>query len=246
MTDARILVLGAGSDIGQAIARRFAHAGFHVQLAARDADQIAAAGQDIALRHGVDVTCHQMDVTDLPGAETFFAALPASPTLVVSVVGWMGTQDDVARDVEQVQKTIATNFTGPAWVLEVAARHLAALDVKTGIIGVSSVAGDRGRATNYWYGAAKAGFSAFLSGLRQKYASSKLHVMTVKPGFVATQMTAGMDLPARLTAQPDEVGEKVYKGWQNRRNTLYVKSIWWVVMTIITTLPEGIFKRTKF
>lgn len=246
MTDARILVLGAGSDIGQAVARRFAQAGFHVQLAARDTDNIKLSCKDIALRYNVNVTCHELDVTDLPGAEVFFEALDVSPTLVVSVVGWMGAQDEVARDAEQVNKTIATNFTGPAWALEVAARHLAALDVETGIIGVSSVAGDRGRATNYWYGAAKAGFSAFLSGLRQKYAGSKLHVMTVKPGFVATKMTAGMDLPARLTAQPEDVGEKIFKAWEKRRNTLYVKSIWWLVMAIITALPEAIFKRTKF
>lgn len=246
MTDARILVLGAGSDIGQAVARRFAQAGFHVQLAARDTDQIKLSCDDIALRCNVNVTCHEMDVTDLSGAEAFFDTLDVSPTLVVSVVGWMGVQDEVARDVEQVNKTIAANFTGPAWALEVAARHLAALDVETGIIGVSSVAGDRGRATNYWYGAAKAGFSAFLSGLRQKYVGSKLHVMTVKPGFVATKMTAGMDLPARLTAQPEDVGEKIFRAWEKRRNTLYVKSIWWLVMTIITALPEAIFKRTKF
>lgn len=246
MTDARILVLGGGSDIGQAIARRFARAGFDVQLAARDAGQLRTAARDIALRHDVQVSCHDMDVTDLAGAEAFFDSLPVRPTLIVSVVGWMGVQDEVARDADQVERSIATNLTGPAWALEVGARYLAESGGETGIIGVSSVAGDRGRAANYWYGAAKAGFTAFLSGLRQKYAGSRLHVMTVKPGFVATRMTEGMDLPARLTARPEEVGEKIYRGWEKRRNTLYVKSIWWLVMTIITALPETIFKRTTF
>ena len=107
------------------------------------------------------------------------------------------------------------------------------------------VAGDRGRASNFWYGAAKAAFAAVLSGLRQKYARTSLHVMTVKPGFVATRMTEGMDLPPALTATPEAVAEDIYRGWRKGRNVLYSKPVWRLVMLIIRLLPEALFKRTR-
>ena len=111
------------------------------------------------------------------------------------------------------------------------------------IIGISSVAGDRGRASNFVYGSAKAGFSAVLSGLRNAHAKHGLHVLTVKPGFVATKMTAGMDLPPLLTAQPRDVADAIIKAQLRGRNVIYTKSLWWLIMTIIRHIPEGIFKR---
>jgi short-subunit dehydrogenase len=111
------------------------------------------------------------------------------------------------------------------------------------IIGVSSVAGDRGRASNYVYGSAKAGFTAFLSGLRNRLTKKGIRVMTVKPGFVRTKMTEGMKLPNPLTATPSEVGQAVVKAWQKKRDVIYVRPVWWVIMTIIRAIPEVVFKR---
>jgi len=111
------------------------------------------------------------------------------------------------------------------------------------LIGISSVAGDRGRATNYVYGSAKAGFTAFLSGLRNRLAKRGVHVMTVKPGFVATKMTEGMDLPDKLTADPDKLARSVLRAAKRRRNIIYVKPVWWLVMLIIRNIPEAIFKK---
>jgi short-subunit dehydrogenase len=113
------------------------------------------------------------------------------------------------------------------------------------LIGISSVAGDRGRATNYAYGAAKAGFTAWLSGLRNRLAKRGVHVMTVLPGFVETRMTAGMDLPAKLTAKPAEVADAIYRGTQSGRNVIYVKPVWALIMAIIRNIPERVFKRLK-
>jgi decaprenylphospho-beta-D-erythro-pentofuranosid-2-ulose 2-reductase len=111
---------------------------------------------------------------------------------------------------------------------------------------VSSVAGDRGRGSNYFYGAAKAGFTAFLSGLRNRLASAGIRVITVKPGFVRTRMTEGMRLPPVLTAEPDEVGGAIYKAAEKgRRDVIYVRSIWRVVMTIFSLIPERLFKRLR-
>lgn len=241
-----VLVLGGGSDIGLAIARRFAAEGWGVQLAARRPEALEEERADIALRHGVEVTLHRYDACDLEAAEGFFDGLDPFPRVVVSAVGWMGEQAEVAADPALARRTSESNFLGPSWALEVAARRLAALGGPGAVIGISSVAGDRGRAKNGWYGAAKAAFSAHLSALRQTHARTEVQVITVKPGFVATRMTEGMDLPGPLTADPAELGEAVFRAWARKRSTIYVRRIWWLVMMVICALPEPVFKRLKF
>jgi decaprenylphospho-beta-D-erythro-pentofuranosid-2-ulose 2-reductase len=113
------------------------------------------------------------------------------------------------------------------------------------IIGISSVAGDRGRGSNYVYGSAKAGLTALLSGLRNSLAGRGIRVMTVKPGFVDTRMTAGMALPKLLTAQPGEVARAVINAHLRGKDVIYVKPIWRVIMTVIRAIPEFIFKKMK-
>ena len=212
MTTARsILILGGGSDIGLAIAHRFAAERYTVMLAARNPEALEADAEDIRTRHRTEVSVHAYDTRDLDAADGFFAGLERMPRVVVSVVGLLGEQDETADDPAMARLVAETNFLGPAWSMEVAARHLDAAGGGT-VVGVSSVAGDRGRAKNYWYGAAKAGFSEMLSGLRQKYARSAVRVVTVKPGFVATRMTRDMNLSGPLVAQPEEVGEAVWHG----------------------------------
>ena len=111
------------------------------------------------------------------------------------------------------------------------------------IVGVSSVAGDRGRKANYIYGSSKAAFSAYLSGLRNRLFESKIQVLTVKPGFVATKMTDGLDLPEKLTAQPEEVAKDIFVAQQKGKDILYTKGIWRLIMLIIKHIPEFIFKK---
>jgi len=107
------------------------------------------------------------------------------------------------------------------------------------IVGISSVAGDRGRATNYVYGSAKAGFTAFLSGLRNRLATRGVHVLTVKPGFVRTKMTEGMKLPPALTAEPQEVARRIYRAAEVKKaDAIYVRPVWRLVMTIICAFPK--------
>jgi short-subunit dehydrogenase len=113
------------------------------------------------------------------------------------------------------------------------------------LVGISSVAGDRGRASNYVYGSAKAGFTAFLSGLRNRLAPKGIHTVTVLPGYVATKMLDGMRLPAKLTATPEDVALAIEKAVQKQKNTIYVKPIWRILMMIIRNLPEALFKRNS-
>ena len=242
MTKAPVLILGARSDIGQAIARAFAAEGHPIQLAARQPETLEALRADMELRHNVTVTAHEFDALATDTHESFVTALPDLPEVAVSVVGYMGEQDENERDLQAAARVMRSNFEGPASILAALANAFEARGSGT-LVGVSSVAGDRGRATNYVYGSAKAGFTAFLSGLRNRLAKKGVHVVTVLPGFVATQMTAGMDLPEKLTAQPDEVGAATLNAVQKGRNVIYVRRIWWLVMLIIRNIPEMIFKK---
>jgi short-subunit dehydrogenase len=135
-----------------------------------------------------------------------------------------------------------TNYLDLALLLDRIAARMETDDGGT-IIGISSVAGDRGRASNYIYGSAKAGFTAYLSGLRNRMAKRGVHVVTIKPGFVDTQMTAGMKLPPLLTAKPEEVARAILRAEIRRRDVVYVRPIWRLVMAIIKAIPEMGFKR---
>ena len=113
------------------------------------------------------------------------------------------------------------------------------------IIGLSSVAGDRGRQSNFIYGSSKAAFTAYLSGLRNYLFSKKVHVMTVKPGFMETKMTEGLPLNPKLTAKPKQAAEYIYKAYKKQKNVVYVLPIWRLIMLIIQHIPEYIFKKLK-
>lgn len=113
------------------------------------------------------------------------------------------------------------------------------------IIGLSSVAGDRGRQSNFIYGSAKAAFTAYLSGLRNYLFDKKVHVMTVKPGFMATKMTEGLPLNPKLTATPKQAAVCIFKGYKKQKNNIYVLPIWGIIMMIIRNIPEFIFKKLK-
>ncbi|WP_397542650.1 SDR family oxidoreductase [Roseovarius salis] len=244
MSTEPVLILGGRSDIGLALARAYAAKGHAIQLAARDAATLETEKNDIALRHGVDVTLHDFDVLDYDSHESFVDGLPVLPGNAISVVGYMGEQDENERDMAAARLVMRSNFEGPANILAILANRFEERGSGT-LIGISSVAGERGRATNYVYGSAKAGFTAFLSGLRNRLTGSGVHVMTVLPGFVATRMTEGMDLPDKLTADPAALARRVQHAAGRRRNVIYVKRVWWLVMLIIRNIPEPVFKKLR-
>lgn len=239
-----VLIVGATSDIGRAIAHDFARAGHGLALTARDPAQLAKDAEDLRLRHKVGVSVHGLDILDDAGVDAFAAGLQPLPDIAVCVVGLLGDQAENARDPAAAERVMRSNFNGPARLLAALANRCEARG--SGIlVGISSVAGDRGRATNYVYGAAKAGFTAFLSGLRNRLAAKGVHVVTVKPGFVDTRMTAGMALPKRLTAQPEEVAAAVRRACESGRDVVYVRPVWRLIMAIIRAIPEPVFKRLK-
>lgn len=242
MSKGTVLILGARSDIAMAVAHRFAKEGYDLQLAARNAEGLDADILDIGLRYKVALTQHEFDALDTVSHETFVEHLPVLPNIAICAVGYMGDQAQNEANRQAALLVMRSNYEGPASILTVLANRFE--ERGTGcLVGISSVAGQRGRATNYFYGSAKAGFTAFLSGLRNRLAKKGVHVVTVLPGFVATKMTEGIDLPAKLTAQPEEVANAMLKAVQKKKNVIYVKPIWQFIMMIIRHIPEQVFKK---
>ena len=245
MSKKSILILGAKSDIGLAIAHRFAKEGFSIQLAGREIVKLKRDVQDIKLKYtNTKITCHEFNILNFELYDTFIRDLPNLPSIVVCVVGYMGRQSDNEKDIQLATKVIRTNFEGPLNILLKFANYFE----KRGsgmLIGVSSVAGERGRAKNYIYGSSKSGFTSFLSGLRNQMTKKGIHIITVIPGYVATKMTRSMKLPKLLTAKPKEVADAIFNAVEKKRDIIYIKSIWYFIMLFIRNIPETIVKRLK-
>lgn len=239
-----VLVLGGSSDIGRAAARAFAKAGYDVGLAGRDVAALEPDAADLRARYNVEVGLHRFDVLDTASFEGFVGGLPL-PEIVVSIIGLLGVQQNAESDLAHATTIMRSNYEGPSLILGLFAEKFLARGHGT-IVGVSSVAGDRGRASNYVYGSAKAGFSAFLSGLRARASRGGVHVVTVKPGFVRTKMTEGMKLIGPLTVEAPVVGDAILSAFEKKTDVVYVSGKWRLVMLIIKTLPESIFKKLTF
>jgi decaprenylphospho-beta-D-erythro-pentofuranosid-2-ulose 2-reductase len=241
-----LLLIGATSDIGHAVACAYAQAGWRILLAASNPEAAQRNAGDIATRSGKIPGVFPLDVTKPETFAAFAQSLPVLPDTLVCVAGLLGDQKRAEGDPLHAALILRTNFEGPALLLDRFAGLFAARGSGT-LIGVSSVAGDRGRASNYFYGSAKAGLSTYLSGLRNRLAGAKVRVVTVKPGFVRTRMTKGMKLPNILTAEPQEVGAAVYRAAEAApRDVVYVRPIWRLVMLLIRAMPEPVFKRLHF
>lgn len=238
-----LLILGASSDMGRSAALRFAAAGWSLQLAGRDEQALARDAADLAARHQVSVTTHRLDILDTPSFGAFLDSLPLLPDAVVSVIGLLGDVSVSATDPQDAMRVMRSNYEGPALLLGELGERMRKRGSGT-LIGISSVAGDRGRASNYVYGSAKAGFTAFLSGLRNRLDRHGVRVVTILPGFVRTRMTADMKLPPLITGTADEVGNAIYEAATGQgADVRYVRKVWWLIMTIIRNIPERIFKR---
>ncbi|HUR11131.1 MAG TPA: SDR family oxidoreductase [Flavitalea sp.] len=239
-----VLLLGASSDMSIAIARKFASENYSLQLAARNVDRLKPLQADLSVRSGIEATLHEFDAIDFRSHMNFVNSLPSLPEITICVFGYLGENETARSHWQEAEKIIHTNYTGAVSILNVISNRYA--QEKRGVIvGISSVAGERGRQSNYIYGSAKAGFTAYLSGLRNRMVQENVHVLTVQPGFVYTRMTAGLKLPAMLTATPEEVANSVYKGVINKRDVVYVKWFWYWIMFVIRSIPEFIFKKLK-
>ena len=240
-----VLILGATSAIARATATAFAARGAALYLASRDEDELERIAADLRLHHGVEVSHGLFDAEATETHEVFFkTVIEKMPNLsgVVLAFGFLGDQQ-AARDFEVGARVIASNFTGAASILSLCANYFEPLQ-RGFIIGISSVAGDRGRQSNYVYGAAKGALSLYLQGLRNRLFASGVRVITVKPGFVDTAMTYG--LPGLfLVASPQAVGERIVASLGKSADVVYLPWFWRYIMLIIKHIPEPVFKRLK-
>jgi short-subunit dehydrogenase len=240
-----VLILGATSVIARATAAAFAVRGDALYLASRDMDELQRIAADLRLRYGAQVQYGVFDAELTDTHEAFFqSVVQHMPDLsgVVLAFGYMGDQQ-AARDFKAGAKVIASNFTGAASILSLCADHFEPLQ-RGFIIGISSVAGDRGRQSNYVYGAAKGALSLYLQGLRNRLFASGVRVITIKPGFVDTAMTFG--LPGLfLVASPQQIGERIVRALGRSADVVYLPWFWRYIMLIIKHIPETIFKRLK-
>ena len=237
-----VLIVGAKSDIAKACARKYAKNGYGLYLAARNVEELSEFAQDVATRTQKDVKLLELDILDYKSHQAFYDSIEEKPLGVISAVGYLGEQEKAQSDFEEAQKIMDTNYTGVMNLFNIIANDFEKR--RSGfIVGISSVAGDRGRKSNYIYGSAKAALTAYLSGLRNRLYDAQVHVLTVKPGLVATKMTEDMDLPEKLTAQPDGVASSIFNAQQKGKNILYAKWIWRWVMMVIKMIPEWKFKR---
>ena len=239
------IILGATSSMARAFARKVAAQGDGVLLAGRDSDDLAALKADCALRGARMAEAVAFDARDPAGFAGLIARLAQEDgTLNAAVfVGSMPDQSAIDADPSLIDGTVTDSFTGPARFLQMLAPEIEARSSGT-VVGVGSVAGDRGRIGNYVYGSAKAGFHTYLAGLRNRLTRAGGHVVTVKPGFVDTAMTWG--LPGLfLVASPEKVADDILRAVKKRRNVIYTPFFWRYIMLIIIHIPEFIFKKMK-
>jgi short-subunit dehydrogenase len=239
-----ILILGANSDIAIAIGREFASKGSNIFLASRNLKNMEIESQHLELLYKVKSKFFYFDASDFASHNNFINLIDNDIDGVVLCFGNMPNQVEAQNNFKLTKECLEVNYVGAVSILEIFSKYF--VKKKNGwIIGVSSVAGDRGRSSNYIYGSSKAALSAYLQGLNHRLSSMNIHVMLVKPGFVDTKLTAELDLPGFLTASTEEVAKSIYKGLNRKKNEIYIRPIWRFIMLLIKLLPYWIFKKTK-
>ena len=237
-----ILIIGAKSDIAVAVAHKFASEGYNLQLAARNSSELDSVVSDLKIRYEISISTYELDILKYETFSSFIDTLNTLPNIALCAVGILGNQKDDEKNFLDSSLVMRTNYEGPSLFLGEIANHFERRGSGS-IIGISSVAGDRGRGSNYIYGSAKAGFSVFLSGLRNRLNDKNINVLTVLPGFVKTKMTKGINLPPVITTSPKLLANFIFKHC-NKSKLIYPLP-WRIIMIIIKNIPERIFKKTS-
>jgi decaprenylphospho-beta-D-erythro-pentofuranosid-2-ulose 2-reductase len=241
-----VLVVGATSAIARGTAAALARRGYSLYLVGRDPSELARIAADLGIRYQVEVDYGVVDISDYSAHRPFLRQVAEQAGGLAGVLlaaGYLGDSAVARTCFKEAERILTVNLTGAVSFLGECANYL---EEQGGgfVIGLSSVAGDRGRQSNYHYGTAKGGLSIFLQGLRNRLFPAGVRVITVKPGFVDTGMTFG--LPGLfLVASPVAVGERIAAALEQSQDIIYVPWFWRYIMLIIRLLPEFIFKRLK-
>ena len=240
----KAIIFGATSGIGKALVSQLAGSGYFLILVARDGKELQRISSDIFIRFNCISKSYAIDLEmDESLPEKINEIIASYPDIgeFYFLVGYLGNQKLAEESWYEREKIVRLNYEIPIQIISQFAGYFAKKG--EGIISViGSVAGDRGRRSNYFYGSAKAGLHAYLSGLRSKLANSNVHVLTVKPGFVDTGMTFGMP-GLFLVALPEKVAHDILKGVDKRKNMIYTPFFWRWIMLLIRSIPESVFKK---
>ncbi len=242
-----VVFLGATRGMGQALARRMAHRHDRLFLLGRNASTLGECAADLSIRGAHVAGTHVCDLEATASFEPALAAaweaLPSVDTVVVTA-GLFATQDELEADPALAEKLTRVNFTNTVVFCEQARKRL--LEGGGGTLCVfSSVAGERGRKPVVIYGASKAGLSRYLEGLDHKFRGQGLRVVTVKPGFVKTGMTEGLE-PPPFAGEPEEVARAVLDAIDRGTPVVYTPAPWRLVMAVIRHLPRAVMRRVGF
>jgi decaprenylphospho-beta-D-erythro-pentofuranosid-2-ulose 2-reductase len=239
----QVLLIGGSSVIAQALARSYAADGWAVIFAGRDEIELANSAADVAIRHGAATRTLRFDAADPASVDAAADSLIAGsiPRDLVFVIGHSDGADRAPYDPASAELILATNYGALTRFL---ARLLPRIEVGRGhrIVFVSSVAGDRGRKTNFVYGAAKAALNAYAQGLRALLLPHGTSVLTVKLGYVDTRLAYGKT-PAWLTCSPAYAARAIRSALRRNALVVYVPWIWRPIMTLLRHLPEAVFIR---
>jgi len=240
----RILIIGATSAIAEHCARIWAARGDALHLVARNEQHVQVIASDLKVRGASEVTTYVTDLNNMDKHEELLDVADAAlggVDIVLIAHGTLSNQKSCELSVKETLAEIQTNALSTISLLTLNANKFEAKQSGT-ICVISSVAGDRGRASNYVYGTAKAMVTAFTSGLRQRLQKSNVSVVTIKPGFVDTPMTAEFK-KGLLWVKPISVAESIVRAIDGKKTEVYVPQFWYVIMLIIKILPTKIFKR---
>lgn len=241
----RILIIGATSAIAAACARIWAKDGAEFFLVGRNAEKLNQVSNDLRAHGATAVNSYNLDATDITAHPAMMQnCLTALKQIDIALIahGTLPDQKACENDVYLALQELSNNAISVIALLTLLGNQLETQ--RHGSLAViSSVAGDRGRPSNYLYGTAKAAVSTFCEGLRARLFKVGVSVTTIKPGFVQTPMTKGLNLPSLLIAQPENVALSIVKAIRNKTDTLYTPSFWALIMFIIRYLPNFIFKR---
>lgn len=249
-----IVVVGATSAVAQAAIRLWAKSGHTLVLFGRNASELERIAADARVRGAVAVSVHAGEIASVPYIENAVRALGAERVIDQALIahGSLTDAERGATDVTYLANEFNVNFTSACvWTQLIANAMATRTDVtKTGahrgtIAVISSVAGERGRYSNFAYGAAKAGLTAFCDGLRARMLDRGVHIVTVKPGTIDTPMTAHMK-KGLLTASAESVAHGIISAMDRRTDVVYLPWFWWPIMRIVCAIPERIAKKMKW
>ncbi len=239
-----MLALGATSAIAQAALRLLAEQGSSFFLVGRNKEKLAAVASDLMTRGASSATTFAADLDDTAAHPAMLAqAVTALGGLDIALLahGVLGDQAEAEKDYSVAEAILHTNFLSAISLVTWLANYFEA-ERRGTIAVISSVAGDRGRKSNYVYGASKGGLNIFLDGVRNRIDRAGVQVLTIKPGFVATPMTAHLPKNA-LFAQPAQVGKVIVRAIEKRKDVVYAPAFWGLIMLMVRSIPRRLFKK---